>query len=204
MHFNADVDLDTVLFEGNNYVGDRTVLRDCSLGFGSYVADQSVLYATDIGKFCSISSDVRIVVGTHPSSIFVSTHPAFFSSSNPSGVSYVSETLFEEVRYSDQDMKRLVTIGNDVWIGYGARIFSGVTIGDGAIVGAGAIVTKSIEPYSIVGGIPAKLIRKRFDDDTITFLCGFKWWDQCEDWIQKHAVEFRDIDMFVQENNKRG
>lgn len=70
-----------------------------------------------------------------------------------------------------------ISIGNDVWIGYEAAILAGVTIGDGAVIGARAVVTKNVEPYAIVGGVPAKPIRKRFDDITIERLLKIKWWD---------------------------
>ena len=75
------------------------------------------------------------------------------------------------------DNKGDIVIGNDVWIGYEAVILSGVTIGDGAIIGTRAVVTKDVPPYTIVGGIPAKPIRRRFSDEDIKFLCEIKWWD---------------------------
>ena len=75
------------------------------------------------------------------------------------------------------DNKGDITIGNDVWIGYEAIILAGVTIGDGAIIGARAVVTKDVAPYTIVGGIPAKMIKKRFDDKTIADLLNMKWWN---------------------------
>ena len=75
------------------------------------------------------------------------------------------------------DNKGDIAIGNDVWIGYDAVIMAGVTIGDGAIIGTRAVVTKDIEPYSIVGGVPAKEIRKRFAPDVIKRLLEIKWWD---------------------------
>ena len=74
-----------------------------------------------------------------------------------------------------------IIIGNDVWIGYEAVILAGVTIGDGAIIGTRAVVTKDVPPYSIVGGVPAKSIRKRFDDETIVELLRLKWWDWSEE-----------------------
>ncbi|MCI8771734.1 MAG: CatB-related O-acetyltransferase [Lachnospiraceae bacterium] len=82
------------------------------------------------------------------------------------------------------DNKGDIIIGNDVWIGYEAVILSGVTIGDGAIIGTRAVVTKDIPPYTIVGGVPAKPIRKRFDDVTIARLLELKWWDWSEERIK--------------------
>ena len=82
-----------------------------------------------------------------------------------------------------------IVIGNDVWIGYEAVIMSGVTIGDGAIIGARAVVTKNVPPYTIVGGIPAKTIRKRFDENTISKLQEMKWWNWTEEKIKKNISE---------------
>ena len=79
-----------------------------------------------------------------------------------------------------------ITVGNDVWIGYEALILAGVTIGDGAIIGSRAVVTKDIPPYTIVGGIPAKPIRKRFDDETIAELLKLRWWDWDEEKIKRN------------------
>lgn len=79
-----------------------------------------------------------------------------------------------------------IIIGNDVWIGYEAVILAGVTIGDGAIIGTRAVVTKDVPPYSIVGGVPAKSIRKRFDDETIVELLRLKWWDWSEEKIAQN------------------
>ena len=81
------------------------------------------------------------------------------------------------------DNKGDIIVGNDVWIGYEAVILAGVTIGDGAIIGTRAVVTKDVLPYTIVGGVPAKPIRKRFDDETIAELLKLKWWDWTEEKI---------------------
>ena len=89
------------------------------------------------------------------------------------------------------DNKGDIVIGNDVWIGYGAVIFAGVTIGDGAIIGTRAVVTKDVPPYTIVGGVPAKPIRKRFSDDDIAALLKMKWWDWPVEQIKEHIAEIQ-------------
>ena len=89
------------------------------------------------------------------------------------------------------DYKGDIIIGNDVWIGYEAVILSGVNIGDGAIIGTRAVVTKDVPPYTIVGGVPAKTIRKRFSDDTITALLQINWWDWPEEKIKQHISDIQ-------------
>ena len=84
------------------------------------------------------------------------------------------------------DHKGDIVIGNDVWIGYEAVIMAGVTIGDGAIIGARAVVTKDVPPYTIVGGVPAREIRRRFSDDVIARLLELKWWDWPAEQIQRN------------------
>ncbi len=84
------------------------------------------------------------------------------------------------------DNKGDIVVGNDVWIGYEAVILAGVTIGDGAIIGARAVVTRDVPPYTIVGGVPAKPIRKRFDEDTIARLLELRWWDWPEERIAQN------------------
>lgn len=92
----------------------------------------------------------------------------------------------------------VIVIGSDVWIGYEAVIFAGVTIGDGAIIGTRAVVTKDVPPYTIVGGVPAKPIRKRFSDETISALLTTRWWDWSEEKIACNlaAIQSGHIDQF--------
>jgi len=185
--FNAE-------FEGCNAIGDNTIFSG-KLGYGSYVSSRSVINAT-VGRYTSIGAEVMTVSGNHPTEVFVSTHPLFYSVKTAVGQTYVDKTLFEEYNYADKCNNRSVIIGNDVWIGSRAIIMEGVTVGDGAVIAAGAIVTKNVEPYSIVMGVPAKAVKYRFDEKQREFLKEFKWWDKPEEWIRKNADKFRNIEMF--------
>ena len=84
-----------------------------------------------------------------------------------------------------------------MWIGYGARLLAGLTIGDGAVIAAGSVVTKDVEPYCIVGGIPARVIRKRFTDSEIAYLLGLEWWNQSFDWIENNAAKFHNVKLLI-------
>ncbi len=191
LHRNSNVAARTT-FEGHNYVGACSTFNG-DMGYGSYIGDDSYINAK-IGRYCSIAGHVVVVQGFHPTEGFVSTHPAFYSKDNCVHLSYAHTTLFDEFRYANPKEKYAVTIGNDVWIGYGATLIAGIEIGDGAVIAAGAVVTKDVEPYSIVGGVPAKVIRKRFSDEQIESLQRIQWWRQKPDWISKNAHLFSDID----------
>ena len=123
---------------------------------------------TRIGKFCAIAQDVIIGTGMHP--INYLTIKSF--TYKPIGF----WTIPEENRVNFTNHKP-VNIGNDVWIGTNAIIMDGVQIGDGAVVGAGAVVTKDVPPYAVVGGVPARIIKYRFDENTIRRIQALQWWD---------------------------
>lgn len=182
-------------FEGNNGVAKLTAVVDSSVGYATYIGSYCRITKCRIGRFCSIAHSVEVVYGNHPTRKFVSTHPAFYSKKNQSGVSYAVDETFKEYTYSDENKRFFVEIDNDVWIGANAQIMSGVHIGNGAIVAAGAVVTQDVPPYAIVGGVPAKIIRYRFREEEISFLEELAWWNKDEEWIRKHAIWFSDINI---------
>lgn len=147
-------------------------LDHSEVGDYTYVGPKARIIYAKIGKFCSIAGETCIGMGTHPLD-YISSSPIFFSKKNGTGKRWVSKNVdFKEYN--------TINIGNDVWIGSRAMILGGVTIGDGAVVGAGALVTKDVPPYAIVGGIPARIIRYRFDNSKIEYLLKSKWWDRSE------------------------
>ena len=176
------------VFEGFNRIGDRTSFSG-RMGRCSYIGAGSAISA-NIGRYCSIAADVATISGKHPTKDWVTTHPAFFSTLKQCGKTYVQTELFAEATEQTQ-------IGNDVWIGYGARILGGIQIGDGAIVAAGAVVTQDVPDYAIVGGVPAKIIRYRFEKEQIEALRLFKWWEKDEQWLEKNASKFQSMEMFA-------
>ena len=123
-----------------------------------------------IGKFCSIACGAKF--------LFNSANHALGSLSTYPFPIFYDEWGLDGKNVADAwDNKGDITLGNDVWIGYEAVILAGVTIGDGAIIGARAVVTRDVPPYAIVGGVPARLIRRRFDEATIESLLALQWWD---------------------------
>lgn len=184
------------LFEGHNYVGRFSRVKGTTLGYGSYVGSKSNISNSVIGKYTSIGSNVCFINGRHPVSEFVSTHPAFYSVNNAVNLSYVKSQKFQEFVYADEQ-KHDVAVGNDVWIGNNVSVIAGVTIGDGAVVLAGAVVTKNVEPYSVVGGVPAQEIKKRFDSETVSKLLSLKWWELGEDILKNCAELFSDSNALI-------
>ena len=176
-------------FEGGNRVAEGAKVINCHVGYGTIIGHNSDVSNTVVGKYSSVS--LAVIRGRHPVD-HVSTHPAFYSCAKQAGFTYVSEQCFEEFKYADPENKISVIIGNDVWLTKGCQIVEGVTIGDGAVVLNSAVVTKDVPPYAIVGGVPAKVIKYRFDQETIDWLLELKWWDKDEAWKKKYAAYFSD------------
>lgn len=154
---------------GNCHILENCRILNSSIADYTYVARDALIQNTKIGRYCSISHGLISGLGTHPVDRF-STNPIFYKHKNTFGVSLVDKDTFV-------DEYQPVTIGNDVWIGARVTIMDGVSIGDGAIIAAGAVVTKDVEAYSIVGGVPARLIRKRTDADTCKRYIESCWWE---------------------------
>ncbi len=145
-----------------------------------------------IGKFCSIACGAKF--------IFTSANHTLNSVSTYPFPLFFEEWGLDKAKVTNAwDNKGDIVIGNDVWIGYEAVIMPGVTIGDGAIIGTRAVVTKDIAPYTIVGGVPAKPIRKRFSEETIHSLLKIKWWDWSDERIRKNiaAIQSGDINKLI-------
>lgn len=167
---------------------DRAILNQVSMGDFSYVSNDSRLINVDMGNFCSIGPNVQIGLAPHPSRIFVSTYPAFYSNCNGG-----CQLSFREDKIYDDSVPKTV-IGNDVWIGSNVIIPGGIHIGTGAILAAGAVVVKDVPPYAIVGGNPAKIIRFRFSEEQIRDLMESEWWNWPIEKIRLHVDKFSDIE----------
>lgn len=190
------VEVSNCKFSNYNTIYKFTRVRDSEFGDYSYVARNSQIYNTKIGKFTCIGPNVNTGMGAHPASSYVSSHPLFYSTiGQASGLVIVDKNSFDEFPATE--------IGNDVWIGNNANIKYGIKIGDGAIIGSGAVVTKDVEPYSIVGGVPAKVIKYRFTKDQIGFLLNFKWWDKDLEWIKNNKKEFENIENFIAKHTNK-
>lgn len=147
--------------------------------------EKNVLYHFDfigdkliIGKFCAIASGVKFIMngGNHQIESFATYPFSIFGNG------------WEKATPDAWPDKGNTVVGNDVWIGYEAIIMPGVTVGDGAVIGAKAVVTKDVEPYTIVGGNPARVIRKRFDDEVIELLLKLQWWNWDVEKITEHIT----------------
>jgi lipopolysaccharide transport system ATP-binding protein len=172
----------------NNFFDKRSKI---SIGKHTYGRPNVLSYGSTsklcIGKFCSIGKKVTIILNAEHRHDWVSTFPF---------------PAFIRWNYKDSEYlssKGDIIIGNDVWIGYGVTILSGVKIGDGAIIGANSLVTKDVEPYTIIGGNPAKVIKKRFSDRQIKNLLNIKWWEWSDKKIKENLsfICSSDVNKFI-------
>lgn len=149
------------------------------------------LVRTTVGNFSAIGVNTLMGLGRHPLN-YASTHSIFYKNNNIKN-DWVQAIDFEE--------GIPIKIGNDVWVGRNCTVMDGVTIGDGAVIATGAVVTKNIPPYAIAGGVPAKVIKYRFEEEVINRLLEIKWWDFTDQQIEDHLPFFRDEDLNMNKLN---
>ena len=167
-----------------------------SVGKGTYATTAPVLHAHHprnrivIGKYCSLASNVTIFAGgSHPIQ-HVTTHPLLL---------YLGRAEYSAWSEACADDDAVTVVGNDVWIGDGALILSGVTIGDGAIIGARSTVARDVPPYSVVAGNPARVLRRRFSDTQVEALLEICWWNWPQEKIEAAAARLcsPEVDAFI-------
>lgn len=167
-------------------VSERCRIDEVEMGDYSYIMQDGAVWCATIGKFANIAASVRINATNHPTWRATLHH-----------FTYRAADYFDD---ADNDVdffawrrENRVMIGHDVWIGHGATILPGVRVGNGAVIGAGAVVSKNVAPYTIVGGVPAKLIRDRFAHGLGSEMDRLAWWDWSHDQLHAALADFRDL-----------
>ena len=163
--------IQNVTFEGKNAVPDGCNFSGkIKIGYATTLGYRNLLGGTiSIGKYCQLGVDVALHATNHPISYMTT---------------YINKNLFDgELKSLKQE--NVIAIGHDVWLGHGVIIVGNVTVGNGAIIAAGSVITKDVEPYAIVAGVPAKEIRKRFSDTIIQEIETLQWWDKSEQELEK-------------------
>ncbi|NGP45092.1 acetyltransferase [Bacillaceae bacterium SIJ1] len=171
-------------------IGPHNKIVEAKIDNYTYTMDDVTINYSDIGKYTSIASHVCINPTDHPMDR-VTQHHMTYRRKDYHLAETDDETIFAWRR------SHRVTIGHDVWIGHGAIVMKGVTIGAGAVIGAGAIVTKDVEPYSVVVGVPARPIKKRFAQEVIDTLLDIAWWDWPRHILEERFYELNDLDTFI-------
>lgn len=177
---------DSVKIGAKSYISGK-------VGRYSYIGKGCELNA-NIGSFCSIANNVKTIDGTHPIN-YVSTSPVFYSIDKQCGTTFANYNTYKDILIS-KDGNVSVIIENDVWIGENVLLKGGITVGTGACIAMGAVVVKDVPPYCVVGGCPARILKKRFNDDDIEILIKSQWWNKDSDWLHANWRNFLDISIF--------
>lgn len=177
-----------VILEKPAKIEPRSTVLNSSFGRYSYCGYNCTIINAQIGRFTSISDNVVIGNATHPLN-WVSTSPAFYTG---------KDSVPKDLASLNYDFSsELTIIGNDVWIGERAMIKGGVSIGNGAVIGMGSVVTKDIPDYAIVAGIPARILRYRFDEDIISKMKEIKWWDMDPHKLKEYSDYMNNASLFI-------
>lgn len=155
-----------VVIEENVRLYDNCELLNAFVGAFTHVASNAWLMSVEVGRYCSIGDGFHIL----------SQQPIKMLTTSPIIYGNIFDELAQVGKKAEYPVIQITTIGNDVWIGSGVKIKTGLTIGDGAVIGAGSVITKNVAPYSVVGGIPAKVIKMRFSPKIIARLNKIAWW----------------------------
>lgn len=171
-------------------LGDHCIANDSHLDSYTYLFGYNDVYNAEIGKFNSIATGVRINPVQHPMRERAAAHHLTYRAAHY-GLGEDDPTII------DWRLKNKVVTGNDVWIGHNAIVMGGVTLGDGAVVAAGAVVTHDVAPYEIVGGVPARHMGWRYDEDTIAAMLRIRWWDWSHEQLRERLPDFNSVSDFV-------
>jgi len=194
----ALIGIETNMFIKNNFNNSKkgkvkicapSTLYHTNIGDYTYIATNAYIAFTSIGKFCFIGPNLTCGRGMHPLN-GISTSPMFYSVRRQNGITLSESNKIDECPE--------IYIGNDVFIGANVTILNGVSIGDGAVIGAGAIVSKDIPSYAIAVGSPIRVVKYRFDDETICCLKKIKWWEFDDDRLKDVERMFFDVNLFIE------
>lgn len=178
---NSNIDNTSKVESGSN-------ISNVQMGKHSFCGYDCEISHCEIGAFVSIANNVIIGGGMHPMD-WVGMSPVFYEG---------RDSVKKKFSNFNRPLPIKVIIGSDVWIGNNVLIKQGVKIGNGAVIGMGSVVTKDVDDYSVVAGIPAKLIKMRFDSNTIESLLGIKWWDFTDDKLEKYSKYFKKPEVFIE------
>lgn len=164
-------------------VGEHSYFENTVLGDYSYTGPYGFFQNTLVGKFANIAAQVRIGPTMHPMDRPTLHH--FTYRRRMYGLDEVDDAEFFAWRRA-----QVARVGHDTWIGHGVTVMPGVTVGDGAVVGSGAVVTKDVEPFTVVAGVPARVIKRRFDPDIAGRLTALAWWDWPHGVLKDRLADF--------------